>query len=71
MCSCHLLLLHVCGAHNSKFDINIAYSVGVACVSVWLYKLVQVGEWMDWKLNHRLSMYRSQIDLDEIDLRSI
>jgi len=21
MCSCHLLLLHVCGAHNSKFDI--------------------------------------------------
>jgi len=34
MCSCHLLLLHVCGVHNSEFDINIAYSVGVACVSV-------------------------------------
>jgi len=34
MCSCLFLLLHVCGVHNSKFDINIAYSVGVACVSV-------------------------------------
>jgi len=34
MCSCYLLLLHVCGVHNSKFDINITYSVGVACVSV-------------------------------------
>jgi len=35
MCSCHPLLLYVCGAHNFKFDIIIiAYSVGVACVSV-------------------------------------
>jgi len=34
MCSCHLLLLHVCGMHNSKFDINTGYSVGVAWVSV-------------------------------------
>jgi len=33
MCSCHLLLPHVCGVHNSKFDMNIGYSVGVACVS--------------------------------------
>jgi len=34
MCSCLLLLLHVCGVHNSKNDIDIGYSVGVACVSV-------------------------------------
>jgi len=32
MCSCLFVLLHVCGVHNSKFDINIRYSV--ACVSV-------------------------------------
>jgi len=34
MCSCLLLLLHVYGVHNSKFDINIGHSVGVACASV-------------------------------------
>jgi len=34
MCNYYLLLLHVCGVHNSKFEINITYSVGVACVSV-------------------------------------
>jgi len=27
-------LLHVSGVHNSRFDINLAYSVGVTCVSV-------------------------------------
>jgi len=33
-CSCLLLLLHVCGVHNSNNDIDIGYSVGVAGVSV-------------------------------------